>query len=42
MKNYMKNLGEYTSPISEVYIIGPQKVICNSETEHVGEDDGEW
>ena len=49
--NHMNNINlskentgvrNYDSPVSEMYIIGPQRVICDSETEHVGEDEGEW
>ena len=32
----------YESPICEVIILGAQRVICASETEIVGEDEGEW
>ena len=33
---------EYDAPNCEVYFVGPQRVICDSETEKVGEDEGEW
>ena len=36
------DIREYASPACEVFVIGPQKVICDSETEKVGEDEGEW
>ena len=33
---------KYEAPVSEILYIGPQRVLCDSETEHVDEDDGEW
>ena len=32
----------YESPDCEVLFVDTQKVICDSDTEHVGEDEGEW
>ena len=32
----------YDSPLCEEILLGPQKVICASDTEVVGEDEGEW
>jgi hypothetical protein len=32
----------YESPVCEVLFVGTQKVICASDTEVVGEDEGEW
>jgi len=32
----------YMSPVCEVIFVGAQKVICASDTEVVGEDEGEW
>ena len=36
------DIQEYESPACEVIFVGAQKVICGSEAEIVGEDDGEW
>ena len=33
---------EYEPPVCEIFSVGMQRVICGSETEHVGEDEGEW
>jgi hypothetical protein len=33
---------EYESPACEMIVVGTQRVICASETEHVGEEDGQW
>jgi|GEM_PF-6219432 len=32
----------YVSPVCNVFFVGPQRIICDSETEKVGEDEGEW
>ena len=32
----------YESPDCEVFFVNAQKVICDSDTEHVDEEDGEW
>ena len=32
----------YTPPVCEVILVGTQRVICASETETVGETEGEW
>ena len=32
----------YAPPVCTVIIVGTQRVICGSETETVGEVDGEW
>ena len=32
----------YTPPVTQVIYIGTQRVICASETETVGETEGEW
>lgn len=32
----------YTPPVCQVILVGTQRVICGSETESVGETDGEW
>ena len=36
------DIQEYESPACEMIFVGTQKVICASETEIVGEDEGEW
>ena len=36
------DINVYESPICEVHFMGTLKVICDSDTEHVGEDEGEW
>lgn len=36
------DIQEYESPVCRVIIVGAQKVICASDTEVVGEDEGEW
>ena len=35
-------LRAYEAPACEIFTVGLQRVICGSETEHVGEDEGEW
>ena len=32
----------YESPVCRVISVGTNRVICGSETEIVGEDEGEW
>lgn len=32
----------YAPPVCDVIIVGTQRVICGSETETVGEIEGEW
>lgn len=32
----------YEAPVCEVVYLGAQKVICASDTEVVGEEEGEW
>lgn len=32
----------YESPVCRVISVGTSRVICGSETEIVGEDEGEW
>lgn len=32
----------YEAPVCEILIVGPQDMICDSGTEHVGETEGEW
>ncbi len=32
----------YESPFCNVFFVGPQRIICDSETERVDETDGEW
>lgn len=45
-KNYLSNkiadFNVYESPTCEVFFVGTQKVICASDTETVGEDEGQW
>ena len=36
------DIKEYETPVCRCIIIGSQRVICASDTEIVGEDDGEW
>ena len=36
------DIQEYESPVCEMFFVGAQRVICASETEIVGEDEGEW
>ena len=47
----MKNNGQaggnaaargYEAPVCEIFGVSVQRVICDSETEKVGEDEGEW
>ncbi len=33
---------EYVVPACEILSVGLQSLVCNSETEHVGETEGEW
>lgn len=32
----------YAPPVCKVILVGTQRVICTSETENVGETEGEW
>lgn len=32
----------YTPPVCKAILVGTQRVICASETEKVGETEGEW
>lgn len=41
MKKSMKK-NVYDTPLCEVLSVSTQNVICGSETEHVGEKEGEW
>ena len=44
-KNLSKDKAEceiYASPVCNEFIVGPQRIICGSETEKVEETDGEW
>ena len=36
------NVMEYDAPVCNVLAVGPQSVICGSETEKVTETEGEW
>jgi len=46
MDNYLSrenaDIKRYASPICVVTLVETQRVICGSETETVGETDGEW
>lgn len=35
-------LKEYEAPDCEIFSMGVRSVICESETERVGEQEGEW
>ncbi len=37
-----KVLGPYVVPSSDELLLGPQSIICTSQTEKVNEEDGEW
>ena len=36
------DIQEYESPVCEMIFVGAQRVICASDTEVVGENEGEW
>ena len=42
MKTQKKDSILYEPPFCEVLCVAPQRVICDSQIEHVGEDEGEW
>ena len=33
---------EYLQPCAEVLSYSPEGIVCESDTERVGEEDGEW
>ena len=41
-KQFLLERMEYGAPVCEVLFVAPERIICTSETEHVGEDEGEW
>lgn len=43
MEKQMKNnVKEYDAPVCSVLSVGTQSIICSSETEKVGETEGQW
>ena len=42
LPNDIADIQVYNTPVCEVILVGTQRVICASETERVGEIEGEW